>query len=130
MQYHWEKGDVRDRLADGGMWVLKEVRHVPDLRKNLISVSQLASSGYLTTFSDASWKVSKGAIVVASSRREGTLYITASHSDETRVAEKCGDTSPTGLEHMGEMTVKYLHDKERLTDLVATDLVLSNLEEV
>ena len=58
------------------------------------------------------------------------LYITARHSIETRVTGKYGDTSLTGLEHMGEMAVKALHDKERLTDLVATDLVLSNLEEV
>jgi len=30
--------------------------HVPDLKKNLISIGQLGGEGYVTTFTDKTWK--------------------------------------------------------------------------
>ena len=54
------KGVVKIKL-NGSTWELKDVRYVPDLRKNLISVGQLASEGYTTTFHGDDWKISKGA---------------------------------------------------------------------
>lgn len=33
-----KKGTVALRLPNGNEWILKEVRHIPDLRKNLISM--------------------------------------------------------------------------------------------
>ena len=34
-------GDVRILLSNGSVWLLEKVQHIPDLRKNLISVGQL-----------------------------------------------------------------------------------------
>jgi len=36
-------GKVKIKKRNGSQWFLKEVRHVPDLRKNLISTGKLAS---------------------------------------------------------------------------------------
>ena len=36
---------VKIKQRNGNQWLLKEVRHVPNLRKNLISTEQLASEG-------------------------------------------------------------------------------------
>lgn len=47
------------------VWKLKNVRHAPSLRKNLISIKQLAKDGYVTTFSEDTWKISKGTVTVA-----------------------------------------------------------------
>ncbi|KAK4484813.1 hypothetical protein RD792_007410 [Penstemon davidsonii] len=55
------KGTVKIKL-NGSEWKLKDVRHIPDLRKNLISVGQLASEGYTTIFHGDDWKISKGAM--------------------------------------------------------------------
>ncbi|KAK4481406.1 hypothetical protein RD792_012296 [Penstemon davidsonii] len=52
------KGTVKIKL-NGSEWKLKDVRHIPDLRKNLISVGQLASEGYTTIFHGDDWKISK-----------------------------------------------------------------------
>lgn len=41
------------------VWDLKYVRHIPNLRKNLISMRQLANEGYSTTFHYDDWKISK-----------------------------------------------------------------------
>lgn len=70
------KGVVKIKLG-GSEWELKNVRHIPDLTKNLISVGQLASEGYKTVFHGDQWKISKGAMTVARSKKSGTLYKTA-----------------------------------------------------
>ena len=34
-------GDIRILLPNGSVWLLEKVRHIPDLRRNLISIGQL-----------------------------------------------------------------------------------------
>ena len=43
-------GDVRILLPNGSVWLLVKVRHIPDLRRNLISVGQLDDEGHATLF--------------------------------------------------------------------------------
>ena len=50
------KGVVKIKL-NRSVWELKDVRHIPDLRKNLISVGQLASEGYTKIFHGENWKI-------------------------------------------------------------------------
>ncbi|KAH9297204.1 hypothetical protein KI387_028886, partial [Taxus chinensis] len=50
---------------NGNTWVLKDVRHVPSLRRNLISAGQLGEFGCMVTFTGDSWKVTTGAFVMA-----------------------------------------------------------------
>ena len=57
-------GKVQIKQKNGNQWLLKEVRHVPDLRKNLISTRQLASEGCISIFTDKAWKVTKGSMVI------------------------------------------------------------------
>ena len=59
-----EKGDIRLKFPNQTTWKLQGVRHVPGLRRNLISVGQLDGEGYCTTFSGHEWKITKGALVV------------------------------------------------------------------
>ena len=42
-------GDVRI-LSNGSIWLLEKVRHIPDLRRNLISVGQLDDEGHAILF--------------------------------------------------------------------------------
>ena len=46
-------------------------------KKNLISVGQLDNTGYATEFGKGSWKIVKGAMVVARGTKSGTLYTIA-----------------------------------------------------
>lgn len=48
------KWDVQINQSNGTMLQLKDVRHVPNLKRNFVSVGQLADSGYKTTFIDDS----------------------------------------------------------------------------
>jgi hypothetical protein len=53
---------VKIKKRNGNQWFLK--RHVPDLRKNLISTGKLASEGCVSIFIDKVWKVTKGSLVI------------------------------------------------------------------
>ena len=59
----------------GNQWILKEVRHVPDLKQNLISIGHLGGEVCVTTFTDKAWNVTKGALVIAKGEKVGTLYL-------------------------------------------------------
>jgi len=48
---------------------LHNVRHIPALKRNLISIGQLDDEGHHTTFGDGAWKVTKGNLVVARGKK-------------------------------------------------------------
>ena len=59
------KEDICIKTPAGNQWTLKVVRYIPSLKKNLISIGQLDSTGHATKFGKSSWKIVKGAMVVA-----------------------------------------------------------------
>ena len=71
------KGDVCIKTTSGNQWTLQDVRYIPGIKKNLISVGELDSTGYAAEFGKGSWKIMKGAMVVARGTKSGTLYTTA-----------------------------------------------------
>ncbi|WVZ04864.1 hypothetical protein V8G54_018210 [Vigna mungo] len=60
-------------MLNGSVWELKNIRHILDLTKNLISVGQLANNGYTTVFHGDNWKISKGAMTIARGRKSGHI---------------------------------------------------------
>ncbi|VFQ62075.1 unnamed protein product [Cuscuta campestris] len=76
------KGDVSIKTPAGNQWTLKDVRYIPGLKKNLISIGQLDNKGYAAEFGKGSWKIVKGAMVVARGTKFGTLYTTAGFWDD------------------------------------------------
>jgi hypothetical protein len=74
-------GDVRIRVHSDSVWKLQKVRHVPELKKNLISVGQLDEEGHSIHFHGGKWKVSKGARILARGHKTGTLYMTTNSKD-------------------------------------------------
>uniref|UniRef100_A0A2N9G8B6 CCHC-type domain-containing protein n=1 Tax=Fagus sylvatica TaxID=28930 RepID=A0A2N9G8B6_FAGSY len=57
-------GTIKIKMFDGVVRTLEEVRHIPDMKKNLISLGTLDSKGYSYKFENGIMKVSKGAMVV------------------------------------------------------------------
>ena len=43
---------VRIKLNNGNDWLLKDVRHIPAMKRNLISIGQLGDSGCLSMFGE------------------------------------------------------------------------------
>lgn len=61
-------------MKDGKDILLKQVRHVPEMRMSLISMGRLDDEGYYTSFRKGGWKISKGVLVMAKGPKIGTLY--------------------------------------------------------
>ena len=71
------KGDVYIQTSAENQWTLQDVGYILGLKKNLISIGQLDSTGYAAEFGKSSWKIVKGVMVVARGPKSGTLYTTA-----------------------------------------------------
>jgi hypothetical protein len=76
-------GKVKIKKRNGNQWLLKEVRHVPYLRKNTISIGKLESEGSISIFTDKVWKVTKGSLVIEKGEKVGTLYLCTSNTDSS-----------------------------------------------
>jgi hypothetical protein len=57
-------GTIKIKISNGVVRTLEEVRHIPDMKKNLISLGTLDSKGYSYKSDNGIMKVSKGAMVV------------------------------------------------------------------
>ena len=62
-------GDVRILLPNGSVWLLEKVRHIPELRRNLISVGQLDDEWHAILFVD-DWVLDLGASFHTTPHRE------------------------------------------------------------
>ena len=120
------KGDITLKLPNQTTWKLQGVRHVPGLRRNLISVGHLDGEGYCTTFSGHEWKITKGALVVARCKKTGTLYVTSNLENIIAVADADGKSNlwHQRLGHMSEKGMKTLLSKGKLPDLKNVDVGL------
>ena len=75
------KGKVQIKLNNGIEWLLKDVRHIPSIKRNMISTWQLGDSGCLSTFGETWWNVTKGSMVIEKGDRIGTLYLCPHNTD-------------------------------------------------
>ena len=63
-------------MFDGVVCTLGDVKHVPDLKRNLISLSTLDSKGYKYTGEGEVLKIGKGALVMMKGQqRSARLYV-------------------------------------------------------
>ncbi|VFQ68314.1 unnamed protein product [Cuscuta campestris] len=58
-------GDVCLETSTGCRLVLRDVRHVLDIRLSLISAGLLDDEGYANQFCDGRWKLSQGSLIMA-----------------------------------------------------------------
>jgi len=65
-------GNIRMRMFDGQVRTLTNVRHVPDLRKSLLSLEALKAQG--CKFSGGDIKVTKGSMTILKEERIANLY--------------------------------------------------------
>ena len=102
---------------------MEKVQHIHDLRRNLISVGQLDDEGHVMLFVGGTWKVTKGARVLACEKKTGTLYMTSSPRDTIAVAEASTDTNlwHRKLGHMSEKGMKMLLSRGKLLELKSID---------
>ncbi|KAK3029672.1 hypothetical protein RJ639_039164 [Escallonia herrerae] len=70
-----EIGSFQIRMHDGIVRTLIDVRHIPELRKNLISLGTLDSNGCSSRAAGGVMRIMKGALVVMKGLKQNNLYL-------------------------------------------------------
>ncbi|KAH9657232.1 retrovirus-related pol polyprotein from transposon TNT 1-94-like protein [Citrus sinensis] len=111
-------GTIRLKMFDGMVRELREVRYVPALKKNLISVGALEVKGYKVTIEDGIMKFTHGAMVILQGvRRHNLYYLKGGTTDEANIVEAHSDTTKlwhVRLGHAGEKSLQTLMRHELL----------------
>ncbi|KAK9008582.1 hypothetical protein V6N11_075471 [Hibiscus sabdariffa] len=114
-------GDVSLVSNNGTRLILKDVRHAPDIRLNLISTGKLDDEGFCNTFSDGQWKLTKGSLVVARGKKSSNLYLMQALTSRDTVNVTVNDNSTElwhkRLSHMSEKGLNCLAKKNQLSGL-------------
>ncbi|GKB35942.1 zinc finger, CCHC-type containing protein [Tanacetum coccineum] len=77
-------GKVQVQMRDGSSFVLDNVRYVPELRRNLISLGTLEKEGFTVKMQSGKIKVIKGSLVVLSGTRRANCVYTLDGQAVTR----------------------------------------------
>jgi hypothetical protein len=99
-------GDICVETNTGYTLKLKDVRHIPDMRLNLISISVLDKEGYESHLGNGKWKLFKRSLVFARGKICCTLYKTQVQLCRDVVNAAQDDSTPDlwhrRLAHMSE----------------------------
>ncbi|KAK2986648.1 hypothetical protein RJ640_011726 [Escallonia rubra] len=115
---------IQIRMRDGIMRTLSDVRHVSELRKNLISLGTLDSSGYSYRAACGVMRIMKVALVVMKGLKQNSLYLLqGSTVTVTAVAASSSDidSDTTKLWHM-----RLGHVSERGMDMLSKQGLLGS----
>ncbi|KAG8472495.1 hypothetical protein CXB51_034177 [Gossypium anomalum] len=97
-------GTIKVKIFDGVVRILSDMRHVPKLKRNLISLSTLDSKGYRYTAESGVLKISKGSLVVMKGQRKtAKLYVLQGSTvtgDAAVASSSLSDDDITKLWHM------------------------------
>ena len=106
------------KLIDGVTRTLQGVRHVPELRRNLISLGMLNKQGFVCKDEGGVLKITKGSMVSMRGKLENGLYLLAGNVQKGVVATMTEGTDSHAslwhkrLEHMREGRLKELSKAE------------------
>ncbi|KAG8489165.1 hypothetical protein CXB51_017148 [Gossypium anomalum] len=97
-------GTIKVKMFDRVVRTLSDVRHVPELKRNLISLSTLDSKGYRYTTESGVLKISKGSLIVMKGQRKTTkLYVLQGSTvtgDAAITSSSLSDDDITKIWHM------------------------------
>ncbi|KAE8732732.1 hypothetical protein F3Y22_tig00001750pilonHSYRG00022 [Hibiscus syriacus] len=115
-------GDVRIKMHDGSVRTLSGVRHIPDLKKNLISLGTLHNNGFIPKADEdrETIRIVKGALTVMKGKMTaGNIYrlLGSTVAGGVHSVESCDDTTKLWhmrLAHLSERGMAELHKRNLL----------------
>ena len=104
-------GSIKLKVMDGSIKVLTEVRYIPQIKRNLISLGLLESKGYNFSSESGILKVTKDSRVIMEAKRRNSLYYlqaeTVVGSAHITYSQSMGCWH-TRLGHVGEKGIRLL----------------------
>ena len=116
---------VQNKLNNGNEWLLKYVRHIPTMKRNLISIGKLGDGGCLPMFGKTWWKITKGSLVITKGYMIGTLYLFPHNIDYSIFVDSIEIGAVLWhhrISHMSEKGMQILHSRKLLLDLKQVSL--------
>ena len=107
-------GTVKIKMFDGVVRVLSNVRHVPDLRKNLISLGVLDDLCYSYSSKGGIMKITKCALMVMHGQKVSTLYGLIGNTVVGRVAVTTPVESSTNDTKLWHMRLGHIGERDML----------------
>ncbi|KAL6315537.1 hypothetical protein AAG906_000839 [Vitis piasezkii] len=122
--------NVELETSIGCKLVLKDVKHVPEMRFSLISVGKLDNEGYHSHLGKGKWKLSKGSLVLTRGEKNNTLYKTEARlvKGEVNIVENEASIElwHKRLGHISEKELQVLAIKKLLPVKVHTDVTMQS----
>ncbi|GJT95003.1 retrovirus-related pol polyprotein from transposon TNT 1-94 [Tanacetum coccineum] len=111
-------GTIQIRMHDGVVRTLTDVHHVPDLKKNLISLGVLDSKGFKYTSKNGVLRVSKGALVVMKATKgTSSLYTLQGETITGSAFVSCSEKSNSDLTKLWHMRLGHMSEKGMVANL-------------
>ncbi|KAG8479822.1 hypothetical protein CXB51_029312 [Gossypium anomalum] len=116
-------GSIQLKNQDGSTRVLTDVRYVPSLKKNIISLGALESKGSIVTMRDGVLKVTSGALVILKGIRKNNLYY---YQGSTVIGAVAAASDNKELDSMQLWHMKLGHASEKSLKILAKQGLLKN----
>ncbi|KAK2976787.1 hypothetical protein RJ640_027623 [Escallonia rubra] len=119
-------GTIKIKMFDGIVRTLGDVRYIPDLKKNLISLGTLDSIDCSISIKCGVMKVNKGAMVIMKGQKIGNLYkligntVIGGASVSTHVGSN-NDNSELWHKRLGHLSEGELHEERKKSTDGSTD---------
>ena len=117
-------GEVCLKFDTGMELFLHDVKHVPDMRMNLISTGLLDDEGYVSSFGNGQWKLTRGSLIVARGKRCPKLYMTQPKVS-TSIVNAVENVDMIDLWHK-----RLAHMTEKGMNMLSKKKVLSGLTDI
>ncbi|GKC51365.1 zinc finger, CCHC-type containing protein, partial [Tanacetum coccineum] len=100
-------GKLKIQLHNGSSFILEDVRYVPRLRRNLITLGTLEKEGYTVKMQMSRIKVIKGCRVMMTRIRKNNCVYTLEAKVMTFGVQKHGGSKQVGLKQLGFKQVEF-----------------------
>ncbi|KAG8377191.1 hypothetical protein BUALT_Bualt08G0002500 [Buddleja alternifolia] len=106
--------------------ILRDVRHIPDIRLNIISNGKLDDDGYVSNFGEGKWKLTKGSLITAKGKKKNSLYLMQAKLSNGEVNAAVNNSSielwHKRLGHLSQKGMQLLAKKKLLPDVNGIEL--------
>ncbi|KAG8362914.1 hypothetical protein BUALT_BualtUnG0024500 [Buddleja alternifolia] len=112
-------GNINLETDTGCRLILRDVRHIPDIRLNIISTGKLDDDGYVSNFGEVKWKLTKGSLITAKGKKKNSLYLMQaklSNGEVNAVNSSSIELWHKRLGHLSQKGMQLLAKKKLLPD--------------
>nr|KYP59893.1 Retrovirus-related Pol polyprotein from transposon TNT 1-94 [Cajanus cajan] len=104
-------GTIQIKMHDGVIRTLTEVRHVPDLKKNLISVGVLDTKGFKCNVEGGVMEINKGSTIVIRGIKKGNLYMLQGSTNLISESISVADKHTLDLTRLWHMRLGHMSER-------------------